>query len=76
MLVGVGAGHVGQHPGITGVGLGARHPDPVPVAVHRQRVHRQHPIAHPHQGPHEQAPVGLDPDHHLDLVVLDTLGHC
>ena len=39
---------------------------PVPIAGGRHRVHRKHLVAGGHQRGHEQAPVGLDPDHHLD----------
>ena len=70
MLVGVGADHVGQHPGITWIGLRARDPMPVPIAVDRQRVHRQHPIAGRHQCTHQQTTIGLDPDHDERVVIV------
>ena len=38
---------------------------PVPVPRHRHRVHREHPVPGRDQRGREQAPVGLDPDHHL-----------
>ena len=46
---------------------------PVPVAVHRQRVDREHLIAGGHQGAYEQPTIGLDPDDHL-LGLLSVLG--
>jgi hypothetical protein len=33
--------------------------------THRHRVHREHLAARRHQRGGEQAPIGLDPDHHL-----------
>ena len=38
---------------------------PVPVTRCRHRIHREHLVAGRHQRSDEQAPVGLDSDHHL-----------
>jgi hypothetical protein len=40
----------------------------LPVAAGRQGVDRDHLVAGCDQGSHQQAPVGLDPDHHLGRV--------
>jgi hypothetical protein len=68
MEMAVGSDHVGQHPGVTPIGLRARDPMAVPVAVNRQRVHRQHLIASGNQRPDEHATIGLDPDHNPSRV--------
>ena len=47
---------------------------PVPVARGRHRVHRVELVASRHQRGDEQAPVGLDADHHLGGV-LDVRAH-
>ncbi len=52
-----------------GIGLRARGRVPVPVTRRRHRVHREHLIARRDQRGDEQAPVGLDPDHHLARIV-------
>ena len=65
VVVAVGADHVGQDLGVTGVGLRSRGRVAVPIARGRHRVHREHQIAGRDQRGDEQAPVGLDPDHHL-----------
>ena len=41
---------------------------PVPVTGRRHRVHREHQIPSRDQRGHEQAPVRLDPDHHLTRI--------
>ncbi len=74
VLVGVGADHVGQHPSVAGIGLGARDTVAVPVAVHRQRVDRQHPVARRDQRTHQQTPVDLDPNGHRRLI-FDLITH-
>jgi len=70
-LVGVGADHIGQQVGIGGVALGTREPTPFPVAGGLQRVHRQHRVAGGHQRLHPWAAVGLNPDHHLHVLIGD-----
>jgi hypothetical protein len=69
-LVSVGADHVGQHVRITGIAPSPRHRVPLPVACRLQRIHGEHLIARCHQRGHPQAPVSLDPD--LDLRLLIT----
>jgi hypothetical protein len=49
---------------------------PIPIPRGRHRIHREHQVPRRHQGGDEQAPVGLDPDHHLiglDDVVADQI---
>ena len=65
VMMPVGADQIGQHPRIPTVGLGPRGGVPLPVAAGRQRIDRIHPVAGPDQRADQQAPVGLDPDHHL-----------
>lgn len=67
-LVGVGAGHVGQHVRVAGIALGLRHPEPVPEPGRLQRVDRRHGLSSRDQRPHPRGLVGLDPDEHLHLV--------
>lgn len=55
----VGAHHFGEHPGITRVRLGARGREPVPVAGHRERVHRVDLVTGGHERSHQQAPVAI-----------------
>ena len=38
------------------------------ITAHRMRVDRIDLVAGGQQRPHQQAPVGLDPDHHLGRV--------
>ena len=42
---------------------------PVPVPRRGHRVHREYQIPGRDQRRDEQAPVGLDPDHHLTRIV-------
>ena len=69
VIVGIGAGQLGQHLGVAGIGLGSRGRVALPVARGRHRVHRQHLVAGGHQGADEQAPVGLGGHHHLGWLV-------
>ena len=55
MVVPVGADQIGEHLGVTGVGLRARDVVAVPIAGHRQRVDRVHLIAGRDQ---RRAPTG------------------
>ena len=71
-LVGVGADHVGQHVRVGGVALGARHRVPLPVAGRLQRVDREHLVPGRDQRRDPRAPVGLDPDQHLDVLGVLT----
>jgi hypothetical protein len=73
VVVGVGAGQLGQHLGVARVGLGARRRVPLPIAACRHRVDRQHRVPGRHQRPDEQAPLGLGGDDHLGRVV-DEVG--
>jgi hypothetical protein len=65
MQLAISPDQIGQHPGVTRIRLGARHPVPVAIAVHRHRVHRHHRITSGQQCPYQQPSVGLDPDHDL-----------
>jgi len=58
----VGAQDVGQHEGVPGVGLLARHGVPVPIARHRQRVDREYRAPGRAQARHQQAAAGFDGD--------------
>jgi hypothetical protein len=58
----VGAQDVGQHEGVPGVGLLARHGVPVPIAGHRQRVDREYRAPGRAQARHQQAAAGFDGD--------------
>jgi hypothetical protein len=69
VVVGVSAGKLGQHLGVTRIGLGARGRVPLPVAGGRHRDHRHHHIAGGDQRPHEQAPIGLCGNDHLGRIV-------
>jgi hypothetical protein len=64
----VGADQIGQHSRIPAIRLGPRDGGALPVAAGRQRIDRDHLVAGRHQCPHQQPPVGLDPDHHLGRV--------
>jgi hypothetical protein len=68
-LVGVGADHVGQHMGVIGVAFGARDRVPLAVPGGLQRVDREHLVAGHDQRHDPGAPVGLDADQHLDVLV-------
>ena len=70
-LVSVGADHVRQHVRIGGVALGARNAQPVPEPGRLQRIDRQHRVPGGDQRRHPRPPVGLDPDHHLRILVRD-----
>jgi hypothetical protein len=69
MVVAVGADHVGQDLGVAGVGLCPAGRVTVSIPRCRQRVDRIELVAGGDEGGHEQAPVGLDPDHHLGRVI-------
>ena len=76
VVVAVGADHVGQDLGVTGIGLRSRGRVPIPIPRGRHRIHREHQVPGRHQCGNEQAPVGLDSDHHLirlDDVVADEV---
>jgi len=76
VVVAVGADHVGQHLGVPRVRFPPRRGVPVTIPGGRHGIHREHHIAGRNQGGDEEAPVGLDPDHHLARVVgvrLDEL---
>lgn len=62
------ADQVGQDFGVPGIGLGARDGVAVAVAAGGQRVDRIYLIAGRDQRAHEQAAVGLGPDHDLGRV--------
>ena len=64
VMVAVQTHDLGQHVGITRVGLRPRGGVPLPVAGHRHRVDREHLIPGRDQRGHPRAAVGLDPDHH------------
>jgi hypothetical protein len=68
VVVPIGTDQIGQHLGVTAVGLAARCGVAVAVAVHRHRVDRVHLVAGSDQRADQQPAVGLDPDH--DLVRL------
>ena len=72
MVLPVGADHVGEHLGVTGIGLGARTAVAFPIAGHRLGVDRVHLIAGADQRRHPQPAIGFDPDHHLGGI-LDQL---
>ena len=65
VVMAVGADQVRQDLRIPGVRLRARHRVPVPVTRRGHRVHREYLVARRGQRVHKQAPVSLDPDHHL-----------
>jgi hypothetical protein len=58
----VGAQDVGQHEGVPGVGLFARHRVPISISGHRQRVDREHFASGRAQACNQQAAAGLDGD--------------
>ncbi len=68
-LVGVGADHVGRHVCVTGVAFGPGDPQPAPEFRCLQRIDRHHRVAGRDQRRDPGAPVGLDPDHHLHVLV-------
>jgi hypothetical protein len=74
VVVAVGPDQIGQHLGIPPVGLGPGGAMAAAVATHRVRVNRIDLIASGHQGPDQQASVGLDPDRDL-CWVLSVGGH-
>ena len=74
MVVAIGPDQIGQHLGITPVGLRVRHAMALPVTGRCQRVHRIDLIANRDQRPHQQSPVQLDPPSHLAWV-LGVLGN-
>jgi hypothetical protein len=46
---------------------------PIPIPIHRLRVHREHLIAGSHQRADKQAPIRLRADHYL-VGLVDSLG--
>ena len=74
VVVAVGADQVGQHLGVAAVGLGPRAAMAAAVAAHHLWIDRIHLVAGGQQRPHQQAPVGLNPDRHL-CRVLGMGGH-
>ena len=68
VVVAVGAGQLGEHPGVTGIGLRARGRVPLAVARRRHRVDRQHRVAGRDQRADEQAAVGLGGHDHLRWI--------
>jgi hypothetical protein len=65
VVVPIGSDQIGQHLGITAVGLGPGAAMPAPVVADDLRVDRIHLVAGRQQRPDQQAPVGLNP--HRDL---------
>ncbi len=65
MIVAVGANQIGEHLGVTSVGLRASNIVTVAVTRDRERVDRVHLIAGRDQRLDPQAAIGLDADHHL-----------
>jgi hypothetical protein len=63
VVVAVGADELGEHLGVTRIGLRPREGVAVPVARRGPRVDRVHLIAGLDQRLDPQAPIGLDPDH-------------
>jgi len=74
MVVPIGAHHIGQHLGITRIGLGARGGVAVPVPRDRERVDRVDPVARREHRSDEQTTVDLDADHDLGRLPR-VLGH-
>ncbi len=72
--MGVSTHHVSEHVRASGIALGPRYREPVAVSGSLQRVDREHGVAGADQRLHPRAPVGLNPDHHLErLVCPDVL---
>ena len=69
MVVGVGAGKIGEHLGVTRIGLRPRRRVPFPIPRRRHRVHGEHRVPGRHQCPDEQPTVGLGGDHHVSRLV-------
>ena len=75
MVVTVGADHVSQHLGVTGIGLGSRGRVTVPISRGGHRVHREHQVARCDQRGDEQPSVGSDPDDHLRGIINMDADH-
>ena len=65
VVVPVGAHEIGEHAGITAVGLRPARRMTIAIARRRERIDRVDRVAGRDQRAHEQAPIGLDADDHL-----------
>ena len=73
VVVTVGAHDVGEHLGVTGVRFRSRGRVPIAIAVHRQRIDREHLVAGCDESADQQPTVELDPDDGL-FGFLDVVG--
>ena len=73
MVVGVGAGQIGQHLRVTRIGLRPGRRVAFPITRRRHRVDRQHRVPGSDQRPDEQPAIGLRRHQHIGRL-LDVAG--
>lgn len=61
--------HVGQHMRIPSIAFSARHPQSTPEIRNLQRIDRHDRVTGRDQRRHPRATIGLNPDHHLHILI-------